>query len=101
AASLEETAAALQQITTSVKDTTIRAEEAGTLVSLTKEGAEKSGEIVRNAVDAMTGIEQSSLSISNIMGVFVYIAFQTNLLALNSGVESARAGVAGNGFAVV
>ncbi|MGO8070611.1 chemotaxis protein, partial [Rhizobium leguminosarum] len=52
AASVEETAAALEQITTSVKDSTLRAEEAVTLVSRTKDGAEKSGEVVRNAVDA-------------------------------------------------
>ncbi|MGO7206874.1 methyl-accepting chemotaxis protein, partial [Rhizobium ruizarguesonis] len=101
AASVEETAAALEQITTSVKDSTLRAEEAGTLVSRTKDGAEKSGEVVRNAVDAMTGIEQSSQSISNIIGVIDDIAFQTNLLALNAGVEAARAGEAGKGFAVV
>ncbi|MGO8144062.1 methyl-accepting chemotaxis protein [Rhizobium leguminosarum] len=101
AASVEETAAALEQITTSVKDSTLRAEEAGALVSRTKDGAEKSGEVVRNAVDAMTGIEQSSQSISNIIGVIDDIAFQTNLLALNAGVEAARAGEAGKGFAVV
>jgi methyl-accepting chemotaxis protein/methyl-accepting chemotaxis protein-1 (serine sensor receptor) len=101
AASVEETAAALEEITTSVKDSTHRAEEAGQLVSRTKEGAEKSGEVVRNAVSAMSAIEQSSESISNIIGVIDEIAFQTNLLALNAGVEAARAGDAGKGFAVV
>ena len=101
AASVEETAAALEQITTSVKDSTKRAEEAGSLVAKTKDGAEKSGEVVRNAVAAMSEIERSSQSISNIIGVIDEIAFQTNLLALNAGVEAARAGDAGKGFAVV
>ena len=101
AASVEETAAALEEITTSVKDSTSRAEEAGTLVARTKQGAEKSGEVVRNAVAAMGEIERSSQSISNIIGVIDEIAFQTNLLALNAGVEAARAGEAGRGFAVV
>ncbi|MBX9458614.1 MAG: HAMP domain-containing protein [Rhizobium sp.] len=101
AASVEETAAALEQITTSVKDSTTRAEEAGSLVARTKQGAEKSGEVVRNAVAAMSEIENSSQSISNIIGVIDEIAFQTNLLALNAGVEAARAGEAGKGFAVV
>jgi methyl-accepting chemotaxis protein len=101
AASVEQTAAALDEITASVQDSTLRAEDAGLLVSRTKQGAVKSGEIVRSAVDAMNGIEQSSRSISNIIGVIDDIAFQTNLLALNAGVEAARAGDAGKGFAVV
>lgn len=101
AASVEETAAALEQITTAVKDSTHRAEEAGALVARTRQGAEKSGEVVRNAVVAMQGIEKSSGEISNIIGVIDEIAFQTNLLALNAGVEAARAGEAGKGFAVV
>jgi methyl-accepting chemotaxis protein len=101
AASVEETAAALEEITTTVKDSTRRAEEVGSLVSRTRQGAEKSGDVVRRAVSAMQGIEKSSHEISNIIGVIDDIAFQTNLLALNAGVEAARAGEAGKGFAVV
>ncbi|MBZ5821670.1 methyl-accepting chemotaxis protein, partial [Rhizobium sp. VS19-DR183] len=101
AASVEETAAALEQITTTMRDSTKRAEEAGVLVSRTRIGAEKAGEVVRNAVHAMHQIEKSSGEISNIISVIDEIAFQTNLLALNAGVEAARAGDAGKGFAVV
>lgn len=101
AASVEETAAALEEITTTVKDAARRAHEAGLLVSRTRSGAEKSGEIVQNAVKAMEQIEKSSGEIGNIIGVIDDIAFQTNLLALNAGVEAARAGDAGKGFAVV
>ncbi|MEF0941943.1 methyl-accepting chemotaxis protein [Rhizobium sp. BR 362] len=101
AASVEETAAALEQITTTVKDAAKRAEEASRLVAHTRAGAERSGEIVRNAVSAMQQIEKSSSEIGNIIGVIDDIAFQTNLLALNAGVEAARAGEAGKGFAVV
>ena len=101
AASVEETAAALEEITTTVKDSARRAEEVGQLVARTRTGAEKSGEVVRDAVNAMQGIEKSSGEIGNIIGVIDDIAFQTNLLALNAGVEAARAGDAGKGFAVV
>ncbi|AFL49186.1 methyl-accepting chemotaxis protein [Sinorhizobium fredii] len=101
AASVEETAAALEEITTTVKDSAHRAEEVGGLVARTRAGAEKSGEVVQNAVEAMHAIEKSSGEISNIIGVIDDIAFQTNLLALNAGVEAARAGEAGKGFAVV
>ena len=71
------------------------------MVRETKDSAGKSGDIVRNAIDAMGRIEQSSQKISQIISVIDEIAFQTNLLALNAGVEAARAGEAGRGFAVV
>ncbi|MGE6738722.1 methyl-accepting chemotaxis protein [Allorhizobium pseudoryzae] len=101
AASVEETAAALEQITTTVSDSSQRATDAGDLVRRTRANAERSGEIVREAIIAMSAIDASSNEISSIIGVIDEIAFQTNLLALNAGVEAARAGEAGKGFAVV
>jgi methyl-accepting chemotaxis protein len=101
AANLEETAAALEEITANVGASAQRAQEARDVAGSAKASAEKSGEVVAHAVDAMSRIEDSSSKISNIIGVIDEIAFQTNLLALNAGVEAARAGEAGRGFAVV
>jgi methyl-accepting chemotaxis protein len=101
AASLEQTAASLGQITTTVKRTAEGAGQASQVVSQAKAEAEQSGVVVRDAVKAMDGIEKSAKEISQIIGVIDEIAFQTNLLALNAGVEAARAGEAGRGFAVV
>ncbi|MGR9317481.1 HAMP domain-containing methyl-accepting chemotaxis protein [Rhizobium leguminosarum] len=100
AAALEQTAAALDEITANVASASKRAEEAREVAAQANAGATTSGEIVSQAVQAMSRIEQSSSQISNI-GVIDEIAFQTNLLALNAGVEAARAGEAGKGFAVV
>ncbi len=101
AASLEETAAALDEITANVANSAARAEEAQRIADATDATARQSTLIVRRALDAMDEIETSSRQIGSIISLIDQIAFQTNLLALNAGVEAVRAGEVGKGFAVV
>ena len=101
AANLEETSAALDELTVAVRQTAGGAKEAASRVGMVSNEAHQSDMIVAKAIQAMSGIEQSSAEITKIIGVIDEIAFQTNLLALNAGVEAARAGDSGKGFAVV
>ena len=101
AATLEQTAAALEQVTSSVKSANDNVLNVEHTVTQARGMAEDSGAIVKETIEAMTGIEDSSQKISSIISVIDDISFQTNLLALNAGVEAARAGEAGRGFAVV
>ncbi|WP_419903925.1 methyl-accepting chemotaxis protein [Kiloniella sp.] len=101
ASSLQETAASMEEMSTTVKQNAESAQQANQMAINATETAEKGGEVVQEAVVAVTGIEEASQKVADIIGVIDEIAFQTNLLALNAAVEAARAGEAGKGFAVV
>lgn len=101
ASNLEETAASTEEMSSTVKQNADNAENANEFATTANRTAVKGGEVVKQAVSAMSRIEQSARKITDIIGVIDEIAFQTNLLALNASVEAARAGESGKGFAVV
>ena len=101
AANLEQTAAAITELSASVKSTADAAGDADRVMTRARTDAEASGQEVNRAMSAMDRISNSSQKITQVTSVIEDLAFQTNLLALNAGVEAARAGEAGRGFAVV
>jgi methyl-accepting chemotaxis protein len=101
ASSLEQTTAAMAELTTAVQHNANSADQANVIASRAVGIATAGGAAVREVVDTMTSIDQSSRRIVDIIGVIDGIAFQTNILALNAAVEAARAGEQGRGFAVV
>jgi methyl-accepting chemotaxis protein len=98
---LEETAASLEQMTGTVRQSAENAKQANAMATEAKHQAEAGGQVVTGAVAAMAVITASSKQIAAIITTIDEIAFQTNLLALNAAVEAARAGEQGRGFAVV
>ncbi|MBU1305535.1 MAG: hypothetical protein KKF33_08445 [Alphaproteobacteria bacterium] len=101
AATIEETTAAVEQLSATVVENANMAGVANEKAQAVSRNATSGGEVMNEANDAMGAIQNSSSKISNIIGLIDDIAFQTNLLALNASVEAARAGDAGKGFAVV
>lgn len=101
ASAIEEITASIEEIANGAKLNADNANSANQLVQNTKEDAIRGNEQMKNMINAMKDINDSSENISKIMKVIDDIAFQTNILALNASVEAARAGVHGKGFAVV
>ncbi len=101
AGSLQQTASAMETLTTAVKDNASNARLATELAAEAARLAGSGGDAVGRAVATMESIRASSRKIVDIIGVIDGISFQTNILALNAAVEAARAGEQGRGFAVV
>ncbi|CAK9885100.1 MAG: Methyl-accepting chemotaxis protein I [Candidatus Erwinia impunctatus] len=101
AASLEETAASMEQITHTVSMNADNANQAAAEAIKTAESAKEGGRIVSNVSNTINEMEISANKISEVTNLIKNIAFQTNILALNAAVEAARAGESGKGFAVV
>ena len=101
AASLQETAASMGQLTEAVKLNADRARSGSSLAAQARQVAEQGGTVMAQVVQTMDSINHSSRKVSDIIDVIEGIAFQTNILALNAAVEAARAGEQGRGFAVV
>ena len=101
AAALQQTAATMDELGSTVRNNADNARQANQLAHSASDVAVRGGEVVGQVVQTMKGINESSRKIADIIGVIDGIAFQTNILALNAAVEAARAGEQGRGFAVV
>ena len=114
-AKVEETAAAMEQMTATVLEVARNAAQAAASSDQTRGKAQAGAEVVDRLIDGIQqvrgltlGLRESMHSlgkqaegIGQVMTVISDIADQTNLLALNAAIEAARAGEHGRGFAVV
>jgi methyl-accepting chemotaxis protein len=101
AASLEETSASLEELSSMTRMNAENAVQADGLMNETNRIMTESNQVMQQMQEAMRKIAESNEETTVILKTIDQIAFQTNLLALNAAVEAARAGEVGAGFAVV
>jgi len=101
ASSLQQTAASMEEINTTVKNSSEAATRGVRLAAETTTATGRGDEAVQAVATAMGGISDSSKLIDEITRTVEGVAFQTNILAVSAAVEAARAGAQGRGFAVV
>ncbi|MDR9890844.1 methyl-accepting chemotaxis protein [Pseudenterobacter timonensis] len=100
-AAVVETAASMEELTSTVALNADNARHARLLAEEASRNASEGNQLSQRVVETMRNVRSSSHRISEITTVINSIAFQTNILALNAAVEAARAGDQGKGFAVV
>lgn len=100
-AAVVETAASMEELTSTVALNAENANQARVLAEEASVNASEGSQISQKVIETMKNVRLSSHRISEITTVINSIAFQTNILALNAAVEAARAGDQGKGFAVV
>ncbi|WP_139251075.1 protoglobin domain-containing protein [Roseibium suaedae] len=94
AASVSSSAAATEEMTSSIEEIGRQASESSVIARKAVEGAEKTNQSVQQLASAAE-------MVGSVISLISDIAAQTNLLALNATIEAARAGEMGKGFAVV
>ncbi|HEX5805393.1 MAG TPA: methyl-accepting chemotaxis protein [Macromonas sp.] len=101
AASLQQAASAVSELSKNTRTTSSAARRAHELSQASETATRQGDAIAREVAQSMESIELTGKQMTEIVQTIEGIAFRTNILALNASVEAARAGEYGRSFAVV
>ncbi len=97
----EQVAQSCEEAVNVAKETDTVSQKGREIVERSERSIQRMAKDVRDSMEVIHALEESSQNIESILDVINGIAEKTNLLALNAAIEAARAGEQGRGFAVV